>query len=319
MSKTQTDENPEPSPSTTAFVVAGGDRPDVNTIRLLPTPVFVIAADSGVDHARSLGLSVDAVVGDLDSATPGGLDWARSNGAEIDSHPRDKDQTDLALALAKAAQWAEDGCRSSEDAGHEADGSVTKWTVTELVVLGLDGGRIDHWLANLLTLAGPLSSSVPITAYLGPCRVTVIRETRSLWGRPGEVVTILAIGGPAEGVTTEGLVYQLTGDRLDAASSQGVSNVFKAAPSRSETDGDNESSSISEAASESGIQLDKDRTDPLADAVFDTASDRGVGGEYGGMVSAKVTVKSGTLLALQPYALSGAGPAHPPTPTPQDA
>jgi thiamine pyrophosphokinase len=34
------------------------------------------------------------------------------------------------------------------------------------------------------------------------------------------------VGEPAEGVTTEGLVYPLRGETLEAGTSRGVSNVF---------------------------------------------------------------------------------------------
>ncbi|MDH3296199.1 MAG: thiamine diphosphokinase [Acidimicrobiia bacterium] len=280
-----------------ALIIAGGNRPPPIVLNALPPPVFTIAADSGVDHARALDLIVDAVVGDFDSASPQGLDWARRQGALIESHPTDKDQTDLELALAKAASWI--------DRPGAADGDRS--AVDELVVIGLDGGRIDHLLANLLTLAGPHSAEVPTTAYLGPCRVSVVRTERTLRGRPGEVVTLLAVGGRAEGITTRGLAYPLTDEHLETGSARGVSNVF-ATPARN--DG-------------------QDRTAAPAGGASATTShrdDRGTGdgalgelGELGGTVEATVSVRSGILLALQPHALSGAGSAHPPTTSRPDA
>ena len=45
-------------------------------------------------------------------------------------------------------------------------------------------------------------------------------------GQPGELVTLLAVNGPAEAVRTEGLVYPLRGETLEPGSSRGVSNVF---------------------------------------------------------------------------------------------
>ena len=48
-----------------------------------------------------------------------------------------------------------------------------------------------------------------------------------LEGEPGELVTLVAVNGPAEGVTTEGLAYPLRGETLEPGSSRGVSNVFE--------------------------------------------------------------------------------------------
>ena len=42
--------------------------------------------------------------------------------------------------------------------------------------------------------------------------------------RPGELLSLIPIGGPAEGVRTSGLRYPLDGEPLLAGSSRGVSN-----------------------------------------------------------------------------------------------
>ena len=191
-----------------AVVIAGGDPPPSNLFTMLPPPVLTIAADSGVRHARSVGLNVDILVGDLDSADEVSIQWAVDQGAVIERHPIDKDRTDLELALERAARES------------------TDLDIDELVVAGLTGGRLDHWLANLLTVAGPLTASLDVTAYVGRSRVTVIRSERTLVGRPGELVSLIPVGGPAHGVTTSGLDYPLEDETLRSGSSRGVSNTF---------------------------------------------------------------------------------------------
>ena len=42
------------------------------------------------------------------------------------------------------------------------------------------------------------------------------------------LLTLVAVGGPAAGLTTTGLEYPLDGDMLSPGSSRGVSNVFAA-------------------------------------------------------------------------------------------
>ena len=89
----------DPVVSGAIIVIGGGEAPDVAVVALVPAPICVIAADSGVDHARTLGLAPDVVVGDLDSVSADGLAWADALGADIQRHPADKDATDLELAL----------------------------------------------------------------------------------------------------------------------------------------------------------------------------------------------------------------------------
>src|SRR5215813_3929399 len=106
-------------PDRTAIVFAGGDSPDPAVPDVLPADAYVIAADSGLDHANHLGISVHQVVGDFDSVTPDALEAAEAAGARIDQHPSAKDATDLELAL-------------------DAARAVAK----RIVVVGGDGGRL---------------------------------------------------------------------------------------------------------------------------------------------------------------------------------
>ena len=97
-----------------------------------------------------------------------------------------------------------------------------------ILVLAGDGGRLDHQLSTLLLLASERYAGVQVDALVGEAWVHVVRGARTLEGTPGELVSLLPIGGPAEGVTTEGLVYPLRGETLEAGTSRGVSNVFEA-------------------------------------------------------------------------------------------
>lgn len=188
------------------LVVAGGDPVDARWAAALPDDAFVVAADSGLDRARELGLAVDLVVGDLDSVDPAHLAAVTAAGTRVERHPTDKDATDLELALEAAL-----------DAG-----------ATVATVLAAGGGRLDHFLANALLLASPRWSTLALTALVGEARATVVREASTLHGAPGSLLTLLALGGPAEGVTTTGLRWALHDERLDPGSTRGVSNEMTA-------------------------------------------------------------------------------------------
>jgi thiamine pyrophosphokinase len=193
----------------TVVVVAGGG----STHSLpadIPLASAVVAADGGVDVARELGLQVDVVVGDFDSASRAGLAAAEASGARLVRHPEEKDATDLELALDEAASL----------------------NPSRIVVVGVPGGRLDHLLAGMMVLAAEPYSRFDIDVLVGPVRAYVVRDGRSVDGRPGELVSLLPMHGPAEGVVTDGLVYPLRAETLRPGSSRGVSNRFAAPTAR---------------------------------------------------------------------------------------
>ena len=55
-------------------------------------------------------------------------------------------------------------------------------------------------------------------------RVVAVHDRIELTGAPGDIVTLLAVGEPAHGVRTEGLLYPLRGETLEPGSTRGVSN-----------------------------------------------------------------------------------------------
>jgi thiamine pyrophosphokinase len=189
-----------------AVVVGGGGPPEVGRAQLgdVGDDPVVVAADSGLAHARDLGLVAGLVVGDMDSVDPAELDAARAAGTRVVRHPEAKDATDLELAV--DAALAEDPSR--------------------LVVVTGAGDRFDHALAVAISLASPRYASTPVEAWVGSAHLWVVRSEAMLAGRPGELVSLLPLLGRAEGVTTTGLLYPLADDDLESGTTRGVSNEW---------------------------------------------------------------------------------------------
>jgi thiamine pyrophosphokinase len=183
-----------------AVVVASGEGPELT----LPPAETVVAADGGLLRARALGLGVDVVVGDLDSATPEALAAAEAEGARIVRHPQAKDATDLELALDE----------------------VVALGARRVLVVASAGGRLDHLLGSVLLLAEERYAGLELDALVGDALVHVVRGERTLRGAPGELLTLVPLGGAADGVTTDGLEYPLRGETLAPGTTRGVSNVF---------------------------------------------------------------------------------------------
>lgn len=198
----------------TVLIVSGGVAPgELSGIRV-PAARCVIAADGGVVTASELGLRVDELIGDLDSAPASLQARVAESGGRVRRYRAEKDATDLELALAAAV---------SRDPPPR-----------RVIVLGGTGGRLDHLLAGALLLAAPQwagrdATGTDVEAWLGRAKITVIRRAAVLGpAAPGELVTLLAVGGMARGVTTGGLLYPLRAADLVPGTSRGVSNQFVA-------------------------------------------------------------------------------------------
>ena len=135
------------------------------------------------------------------------MEWAKHCDAAVDRHPVDKDATDLELAMASALGQVE--------AVH---------------VLLPAGGRLDQAMASLVVLASSRWSALEVSATVGEAHVTVVRGLRRLRGEVGEVVSLLAVGGPALVASTSGLLYPLAEEALSPTSGRGTSNVIVAEP-----------------------------------------------------------------------------------------
>jgi thiamine pyrophosphokinase len=191
-------------------IVAAGDL-DAADARWLGRADLVIAADGGADSLERLGHRPDVIVGDLDSADPAIVERMADAGTRVERHPSDKDASDTELALAAAI----------------AAGA------TEVILLGsLGGTRLDHQLANVLLLADRELATADVRLVQGATSARVLTEGArlDLEGGPGDLVTLLPLGGDAAGVTTEGLRWPLDAALLTVGRSRGLSNEVTSRP-----------------------------------------------------------------------------------------
>lgn len=201
------------TPSRRAIVVADG-RLDEARLRLEAARpgILVVGADGGAGRALEAGVHVHVVVGDLDSLDPAMLRELADSGAEVRRADPDKDESDTELALLVAL---ERGCDA-------------------VLVLGaLGGARLDHELANLLLLAHPDLDGHDVAIVDGPTTVRRVGTVEgpgaiTLDGRPGDLLTLLPMAGPVDGVTTHGLLYPLATETLVPGPARGLSNELLA-------------------------------------------------------------------------------------------
>lgn len=177
-----------------------------NSDSVLSEKDLIIAADGGMYHCLSLGLTPDVVIGDLDSLTADDIKGLQIASVEIIRYPAKKDQTDLELALKLAIDRGAD----------------------EIVVFGAMGGRWDMSIANILLLAEQNLSGATIRIIDGRHEIMLLRAGKEITfhGEKGDILSLIPLGRDALGITTIGLEYPLKNDVLRLGSSRGISNVL---------------------------------------------------------------------------------------------
>ncbi len=188
-----------------AVIFANGELPpDFFDFFRFQTGDFILAVDGGLRHLLACGRTPDLLIGDLDSVDPVEVTRLEMLGVEIKRFPVDKDESDLELALLAAV-----------DRGFET-----------LTLAGILGGRLDHTLTNLnlLMLSELVGRSVVIES--GAEEVFLIRQAATIFGTPGNLVSLIPLNTDAKGVTTSGLQYPLKHETLHFERSRGVSNVM---------------------------------------------------------------------------------------------
>lgn len=184
----------------------GGDAP-YPAHRLGPPPAVTVAADSGYGLARRLGRPVDVLVGDLDSITPADLDHARSARVTVEEHARDKDATDLELAVGVVSKLA-------ADLGTRLD---------ELLIYGGLGGRLDHLLAVIDLAAVLHDTGISTTVLLGPYEIVQLRAGTTHTVTGGHDFSIRPAPGRLT-LTISGARWPLTAETLTFGSGRGLGN-----------------------------------------------------------------------------------------------
>jgi len=164
----------------------------------------LIAADGGVHHCRTLGLWPSVVIGDLDSLSNSDQEALVAHGIQIIAYPRDKDQTDLELALNYAIQIG----------------------VEEIVLFGMIGGRLDQTLANLLLLSREEWGTIRLVAIDGPDTIYLLRDSDRIFvqGKRGDIISLVPLSPKVTGVTTRGLRWPLKRASLQFGSTLSLSN-----------------------------------------------------------------------------------------------
>ena len=160
---------------------------------------YRLAADGGYRLLREAGLDCDELLGDFDS-----MPAPQDAGAPVARFPVEKDDTDTLLCVKRALALGYD----------------------EICIVGGTGGRLDHTLANVQTLAYAAEKHARAALDDGQIWMTVLANGEiEIPRRPGKL-SVFALSERATGVTLSGVRYPLEGGTLRNAYPLGVSNEF---------------------------------------------------------------------------------------------
>lgn len=185
-------------------ILLAGDLSVDDRINALCHSARVIAADSGISHAKALGVTPELWVGDFDSSPPELVE--HYNHVEKLTFERQKDETDGSLAIKAALERGAD----------------------EIVLLGPTGGtRFDHSLGILFEMLAWHEQGVQVFASTGDEEYWPIVDERVELELPkGCLFSILGLT-PLRGLTIEGAKYPLQNIDVEFGSTHTLSNVVE--------------------------------------------------------------------------------------------
>ena len=161
---------------------------------------LLIAADGGARHLGEIGLTPQAIVGDMDSIDTD--TWMGKSTVEYIQYPTDKNKTDAELAVEYALDH---GCE-------------------QILLVAATGGRLDHTLGNI-----GLVAHYPGQVALLKNNATLVAVDKSekcvLHGEVGTLVSLVPYHTEKLSIRTKGLKYSLQDECLTAAT-HGVSNAL---------------------------------------------------------------------------------------------
>ena len=159
---------------------------------------FVIAADGGLRHTKTLQIVPNEILGDFDS-----LGYVPETGVV---YPVEKDDTDTMLAVRRGLEL---GFRRF------------------VIYGGLEGRRLDHTVANFQTL-GYLAQQGAVGFLVGKDYLAAAVKDGGLRFPPSAQgdFSVFCLGADAVGVSIRGLYYQAEDITLTSDFPLGVSNHF---------------------------------------------------------------------------------------------
>lgn len=199
---------PSPSPAgNEVLLVAGGRKPLIPWLLEAAEGRVVWAIDRGVDICMEAGLLPALVLGDADSASKRLLKAARSRGVEALLVSREKNETDLQIALRTLLE---------------------RFNRPTAILTGCWGGRFDHTWSNVMSVLGALRNGLVFAAMVDHRELlTIVRGGGAMTLNHGKApcaVSLLALSERCSGVSISGVHWPLEKTVIEKGFPYAISN-----------------------------------------------------------------------------------------------
>ncbi|MBY0598363.1 thiamine diphosphokinase [Bacillus bingmayongensis] len=166
--------------------------------------VIWAAVDRGVYRLLRRGIAPTVAFGDYDSVTDEELAWMQKQTEELHIVPREKDQTDLEIAIHWALEQKPDLIR----------------------IFGATGGRLDHGLANIQMLLKGLEAYTEMYIVDNKNEISVKKAGTYIIEENEQFpyVSFVPVTEIVKGITLRGFKYPLTDKTIEWGSTLCISN-----------------------------------------------------------------------------------------------
>lgn len=188
-------------------VSAGGPVEEIGCLQQFQNEETIfIGADRGTLHLLSVGIVPVEAVGDFDSISSEEYEEIRSSVQNIDAYQAEKNETDLELAVDRALVYQP----------------------TEVILVGVTGGRLDHML-SALQLLYRLKKEHPAVSFKmrNDCNeITIFLPGEHIIIRDDgfQYISFFSFGEPVTALTLQGFKYETYEESLTMGMTKFTSN-----------------------------------------------------------------------------------------------
>lgn len=187
------------------LLISGGSSIDKSILEKEARDSYIICADGGIKNFLDTEIKPDLLVGDLDSINKEGLEFLEKNRIKCEKFPPKKNCTDTELAM---SYLLEKNCSS-------------------IVILSATGTRMDHTMANILSLEKLYSLKVPVK-FIDNHNEIIYMESGTINVSKDDYKYISVISLSDYIIySTKGMEYETDHLKIERYSARGVSNEIK--------------------------------------------------------------------------------------------